>query len=706
MSRCGRQYRDDPLGPRPIAASLAAAVAAFCVGSGALSQATEATAPFFPPFGLDESGWDPATRPGDDFFQYVNGAWLARTAIPPDRAGVSIGLIRVERVEGQLHALMETLAGSADAQPASTEGKIGAFYAAFMDEPRLETLGWSPIAPELDAIRHAASRADLARLMGETVDGFEGGFFQPSIDVDLKDMTRYAVYLDQAGLGLPDRDYYLKPQFAPKLAAYRAYVQQLLGLVGWSDPAGASANIVALETRIAEASWSKADLRDLARQYNAMSPAGLQAFAPGFDWGAFLAGAKLSAKSRVIADENTAFPKIAAIFADTPTDTLKAWLAFTVVDNAATYLSTPFQAAHFEFRDKVLSGQTQPRARWKRAVTAVSGPDCIYTARACFGTLNWAVGQAYVARYFTPETKAQIEALAANLKVAFRTRIGKVDWMSPTTKARALEKLDSYTIKIGYPDHPRDYSAVVIRRDDLVGDVRRAAHADWAFYVGRSGGPVDRTDWVMSPQTVDAYQGNVRDIVFPAAMLQPPEFDPAADPAVNYGAIGAVIGHEMTHGFDDGGRQIDVSGELRDWWTTADAQAFEARAKAFGAQYATYEPVPGAHINPALTMGENIADLGGLEIALDAYHASLGGRPAPVLSGLTGDQRLFIAYAQSFRGKAHEDAIRRQIVSDAHAYPKFRVDGVVRNIDAWYAAFDVEPGQALYLSPTARARIW
>jgi putative endopeptidase len=337
---------------------------------------------------------------------------------------------------------------------------------------------------------------------------------------------------------------------------------------------------------------------------------------------------------------------------------------------------------------------------------AVSGGDCGFSARACFGTLDWAVGQAYSARYFTPDTKAKITALVADLQAAFRGRIQRLDWMSPATKAEALKKLDTYVVKVGYPDHPRDYSHVVIRRDDLVGDVRRAAAADWAFYLGRSDGAVDRANWDMTPQTVDAYNGSLRDIVFPAAILQAPMFDPAADPAVNYGAIGAIIGHEMTHGFDDQGRTIDASGALRDWWTPADAAAFKARTAVLGAQYATYEPAPGAHINPDLTMGENLADLGGLAIALDAYHASLKGAPAPVIDGLTGDQRFFLAFGQAWRGKAREAAIRQQTVSDPHSYRKFRANGVVRNIDAWYGAFDVTPGEALYVAPADRARVW
>jgi putative endopeptidase len=385
---------------------------------------------------------------------------------------------------------------------------------------------------------------------------------------------------------------------------------------------------------------------------------------------------------------------------------LKAWLAFNTADNAAFYLSEPFQQAYFDLHLKTLGGQPEQQARWKRAVHAVGGGDCQGDRYNCFGNLSWGVGQVYTAKYFPPAAKAKVQTLVHDLMGAFHARIEKLDWMSPATKAEALKKLDTYTVKVGYPDHPRDYSKVVILDDDLVGDVRRAAVADWAFFRGRANGPVDRLDWAMTPQTVDAYNGSLRDIVFPAAILQAPDFDPAADQAVNYGGIGAIIGHELTHGFDDQGRAIDASGALRDWWTPSDGKAFDERAKRLGALYATYEPAPGAHINPELTRGENIADLGGLLIAMDAYHTSLHGQPAPVIDGLSGDQRVLLGFAQGWRGKAREDAIRQQTASDPHSYRKFRVDGVVRNIDAWYANFPVQAGDKLYLAPGDRVRIW
>ena len=662
-------------------------------------------APVYPPFGLDRTAVDPAVKPGDDFFQYANGAYLARTAIASDRASASRRLEMTDRMEAQLHTLMEDAAKA----PAGNDdrAKVGAFYSAYMDEAQAERLGAAPLAPELDAIRAAPDRAALAALMGQAESGLYPAVFGIGIDTDLKDPTRYAAYVGQSGLGLPDRDYYLKPELAAKKDAYRGYAAKLLGLAGWPDPARAADALVAFETRLAEASWTKVQQRDLNAIYNPMSPADLRALTPGFDWAPLLGAAGVGGKAQLVVNEKSAFPKLAALYAETPLETLKAWMAFHVADGAAPYLSKAFVDAHFELHGKVLTGQSQIRPRWKRAIVAVGGGDCGADPGSCFGTIAWAVGDLYAARYFPPETKAKVTVLVGNLKAAFRARIEALDWMGPATKAEALKKLDTYTIKVGYPDTPqRDYAGVTIRRDDLLGNVRRAAAFDWAFRVRRSGGPVDRGEWSMTPQTNDAYNGSLRDIVFPAGILQAPIFDAAADPAINYGAIGGVIGHEMTHGFDDQGRSIDANGALRDWWTAADAAAFKARADGLGAQYATYEPVPGFHINPGLTMGENIADLGGLSIALDAYHRSLNGRPAPVIGGLTGDQRVFLGWAQAWAGKMQPDAIKAMTVGDPHSFRKFRVNGVVRNLDAWYPAFGVAPGQALYLKPEERVRIW
>nr|MEA2799009.1 putative endopeptidase [Phenylobacterium sp.] len=658
-------------------------------------------------WGFDLAGRDLAAKPGDDFFRYANGAWLDRTPIPADKPGISLRLLESDLAEARLHAIMEESAAKAGHAPTTVEGKVGAFYKAFMDEGRVEALGAKPIAPELDAIRAATTRERLGALMGRHVKDFESSAFGIYLDIDTKDIAHYATYLSQAGLGLPDRDYYLQAAFAPKKAAYRAYVEKLLTLEGWPDPAGKADAVVALETKIAEASWTKAQQRNPDATYTPYTIAELEKAAPGFPWRAFLAEAGLGAPAKVVVVEKTAFPKIAAIFSGTPVDVLQAWLAFNVADNAAPYLSKPFADANFEMRQKTLSGQAEQQVRWKRGVHAVSGGDYLAGDRFDrFGNLGWAVGQLYTARYFPPPAKAKVQALVADLKTAYRARIQTLDWMSPATKAEALKKLAAYNVKVGYPDKARDYSKVAIRDDDLVGDVRRAAEADWAYYVARQNGPVDRGDWGMTPQTNDAYNGSLIDIVFPAVILQPPIFDPDADPAINYGAVGGVIGHELTHGFDDQGRKYDSAGRLRDWWAAADAKTFEARAKVFGAQYSAYEPLPGAHVNGELTMGENIADLGGLTLGLDAYHASLHGKPAPVIDGLTGDQRVFLGWAQAWRGKVRDDAVRRQVVSDPHSPRQYRVNGPVRNIDAWYAAFGVKPGDALYIPPEKRVRIW
>jgi putative endopeptidase len=662
--------------------------------------------PLYPPAGLDMSAMDSSVNPGDDFFQHCNGAWIARAIIPPDRPFMSEGQLIRDRTEAQLRAIIEGAAAQAPHAPDSLEGKVGAFYNSFMNEKLVETLGVQPLAQEFAAIRSSRTREQLAQLMGHSTSGFEGTFFRVSIDTDLKDTKRYAVYLQQAGLTLPDRDYYLKPELADQKRQFGDYVERLLTLSGWPAPHAHAAAILALETRIAQASWTKAEQRNLANIYNPYTPAKLQAFAPGFSWTAFLQGAGLAARKHVVVNENSAFPKISRIFADTPLDILQAWLAFSVADTAAPYLTQAFGEAHFGFHDRLLVGVKERSARWREGVRAVAGGDCILDAGSCFGTLNWAVGQLYTARYFPPETKASIQALVAEVMRAFHGRIERVDWMGEATRAEALRKLDTYVVKVGYPDRPRDYSGVVVRDDDLVGNVRRAAAADYAFNLARSDGPVDQSDWFMTPQTVDAYNGSLRDIVFPAAILQAPDFDASADAAVNFGGVGSIIGHELTHGFDDQGRKLDASGNLHDWWTEADASAFKARAAVLGAQYASYEPVPGLHINPDLTMGENIADLGGLAIALDAYHASLNNEPAPEIDGLTGDQRFFLAFAQIWRGTSREDFIREQTLSDPHSYRSFRVNGVVRNIDAWYQAFGVQPTDKLYIESASRARIW
>jgi putative endopeptidase len=664
-----------------------------------------AAAPQYGTWGFDLSAMDTSVKPGNDFNRYASGAWLDRTEIPADKALFTLRMTMNDAIEARLHDLMESAASQAKA--GTLEGKAGAFYRAFMDESRIEAVGKGAIGAELKAIDDAADRTAITRLMGGNAIDFYGSIFSIGEDADLKNTSRYAMYLGQAGLGLPDRDYYLKPDFAAQKTAYQAYVAQLLSLLDWKDSAASAAAVVEFETRIAEVSWTKVEQRNLDKVYNPKSRAGLKALAPAFAWDVFLKGADLAAVNRVIASEVTAIPKIAAVFDSTPLPVLKAWQAFTVADNAAFYLSAPFSNARFQFRNHTLAGQPAEPVRWKRALRAVGGGDCTGDDRIdCFGNIGFALGQIYTDHYFPPAAKVKIEALVANVKAAMRARLERLDWMTPATKQEALSKLDTYQIKVGYPDRPRDFAGLDIRPDDLIADVRAAAAWDWRYYVNRLNGPVDRAAWNMTPQTNDAYNGSLRDIVFPAGILQPPMFDPDADPAINYGAIGAVIGHELSHGFDDEGRKLDAKGELRDWWTAKDAAEFSARAKELSAQYSSYQPAPGTHINGDLTLGENIADLGGVNVALEAYHRSLDGRPAQVLDGFGGDQRVFLGWAQAWRGKAREDYVRKQVVSDPHSPRAFRVIGPTRNIEAWYAAFGVKPGDKYYVDPAQRVSIW
>jgi putative endopeptidase len=669
--------------------------------------AMAADKPLYGAFGLDTSGFDKAAAPGDDFFRFANGTWLDHHQIPGDKPAVSLRLEMTDRTEGRLHDMLEQAAAKAPHKPGDLQGKVGAFYKSFMDEAGVEKAGLAPIAPELQAVRSAKNGDDIAALMGASNADFYPSLFADTIDVDLKDPKHYAFYAGQGGLGLPDRDYYIEKPFAPVKAKYQSYIETLLNLAHWPNAKAAAATVVDFETKIAQASWTKAQERDINAMYQPTKTSELAAYAPGFAWKRFLAASDVGAVPMVVVGDKPAIPKLTAIYAVTPLDTLKAWSAFHVIDNAAPFLSKAYQDAWFDMHDKTLSGQAQQRVRWKRAVTAVGGTDFgAGGGFGVFGTMGFGVGQLYTAKYFGPDAKAKIETLVHNLLAAYHARLEKLDWMSPATKAEALKKLETYNIKVGYPDHPRDYSKLEIVDNDLVGNVRRAAAGDWAYYVDRFKGPVDRSDWSMTPQTNDAYNGALRDIVFPAGILQAPLFDANADPAINYGAIGGVIGHELTHGFDDEGRHLDAAGALRDWWTKEDAAKFEARAKMLGAQYSSFQPLPGVHVQGNLTMGENIADLGGLTLALDAYHASLGGKPAPVIDGLTGDQRVFLGWAQAWRGKVTDAYVKKQVVSDPHSPRQFRVNGVVHNIDAWYPAFDVKPGEKLYVAPKDRVHIW
>ncbi|HEV2530729.1 M13 family metallopeptidase [Phenylobacterium sp.] len=650
-------------------------------------------APRLGAWGYDLSGRDPSVSAGDDFFQYANGSYLKSLVIPADRTRYGAFDSLNELSQNRMRAVVEKTA--ADKAATGPRAQVGALYRSFQGEAKVNALGAKPMAADLAKIRALRTRAEIARHMGATTGAFGGSIFSASIAEDAKDPDHYAVYLGQAGLGLPDRDYYLEPGFAPQKARYEQYVARILTLTHWPKPAENAKAIVALETEIAKVSWTRAERRDDDKMYNATPVADLAKLAPGFDWAAYLQGAKLSKVSQVVVGEKTAFPKIADLYAKAPIETLKAWQAFTLVDQAAPYLSKAFDDAHFDFHNKTLGGQQAQQPRWKRSVALVDSQ------------IGEALGRLYVEAYFPAESKAKMLTLVGDIRTAMRARIEKLDWMSPTTKAKAFEKLDSLRVKIGYPDKWRDYSGLVIKDADLYGNVERASAFDWAFRVGRLGGPVDKAEWGMTPPTINAYYNPTgNEIVFPAAILQPPFFDPQGDAAINYGAIGGVIGHELTHGFDDQGRRYDAKGRLTDWWTPEDAKRFEVEATKLGKEYGNFEVLPGAKINGDLTMGENIADLGGLLLALDAYHASLHGQPAPIIDGLTGDQRVFLGWAQVWRGKTRDDRLRQQLVSDPHSPNQARVDVPVRNIDAFYEAFGVKAGDKMYVAPADRVRIW
>ncbi|CAN5324770.1 M13 family metallopeptidase [soil metagenome] len=667
---------------------------AVALGGFALAQAGDLTkVNSLGPWGVDLSAGDKSVKPGDDFYRAIVGTWTDKLVIPADRTRWgSFDELR-ELSDARSRAVIEKAAATKGAKGEAAQ--IGAFYRSYMDEKTVEALDAKPLTADLAAIRAAGDHDKLGAMMGKATQGFQSSFFNFGINDDQKVPNRYAVDLNQGGLGLPDRDYYLEARFAKEKAAYQAYVAQTLKAIAWPGADARAADIVAMETEIAKASWTRTERRDDTKMYNATKVADLAKLAPGFPWAGFMKSARLEKTDRVIVHEVTAFPKIADIFAKAPVPTLQAWMAYNVADNAAPFLSKRFVDAAFEFHGKTLSGQPEQRPRWKRAVTSVGN------------TLGEGVGKLYVAAYFPPAYKAQMVSLVSNLKVSMKGRIEHADWMSPATKTEALTKLSKLGVKIGYPDKWRDYSKLVVKDGDLYGNVARGVAFDWDFRAGRLNGPIDRSEWGMFPQTVNAYYDPAKnEVVFPAAILQPPFFDPNADLAVNYGGIGAVIGHEITHAFDDQGRQSDGDGQLRDWWTAADAAKFKVQADKLGAQYSAFEPLPGAHIKGDLTMGENIADLGGILMAFDAYHNALGGKPAPSIDGLTGDQRFFYGFAQIWRGKIRDDQLRQQLVTDPHSPQYYRVNGVVHNVDAWYTAFAVPADAKLAVKPADRVRIW
>jgi putative endopeptidase len=529
--------------------------------------------------------------------------------------------------------------------------------------------------------------------MAETFSDYGSTLFAAGILPDPANPTMNIAFVGTSGMGLPDRDYYLLDKYKPQRDAYRAYIQRTLELTETPNASAAADTILAFETEIAKLSWPQADLRNIDKLNNPMTPDQLAAYAPGIDWASYLAATKVVSPKLIVGD-NTAVKALAALYDKTPLETLKLWQRFKVSDQASDYLSKRFVDSKFEFT-KTLTGATVLRPRWRRGIAQIDG------------RLGEVLGQTYVQRYFSPQSKAMMEELVSNLKKAAAIRIKGNSWMEDATKQAALAKLDKMDVMVGYPDKFRDYSKLEMKADDLYGNVKRSSAFEWDYQLSDLGKPVDRKKWAMSPATVNAYNGGLENkIVFPAGILQPPYFDPQADAAVNYGAIGAVIGHEIMHGFDDQGRKIDASGAIRDWWTPADGERFKKLTDELGKQYASYEAAPGVFINPDLTMGENIGDMSGLEVAYEAYKISLGGKPSPVIDGLTGDQRFFLAFAQAWRGEQRDDAIKTQVASDPHSPRRFRVIGPLRNLDAWYAAFNVKPGSKFYIPPEQRVRIW
>ena len=638
----------------------------------------------FGSWGVDLNSRDLKANPGDDFERYASGAWMDATEIPEDKSSNSVGSDVNDRNQERLQSI---ITGS------PKDSQIGALYASYMDEARLEQLDAAPLKADLDRVDAIKTKAEFTREMANSFADFGATLFALGVLPDPANPTMNIAFTGTSGMGLPDRDYYLLDKYKPQRDAYRAYIQRSLELTNTPNASAAADQVLAFETEIAKLSWPQADLRNLDKLNNPMTPAQLAAYAPGVDWARYLADTKVNSPKLIVGD-NTAVKALAALYDKTPLETLKTWQRFKITDQASDYLSKRFVDSKFAFT-KTLSGATQLRPRWRRGIAQVDG------------RLGEVLGQTYINRYFSPEAKAAMEQLVANLKVAAAKRIDGNSWMEPATKQAAKAKLARMDVMVGYPDKFRDYSKLVMRPDDLYGNVKRSSAFEWDYQLSDLGKPVDRKKWAMSPATVNAYNGGLENkIVFPAGILQAPYFDLSADAAVNYGAIGAVIGHEIMHGFDDQGRKIDATGAIKDWWTPADAERFKKLTDELGKQYASYEAAPGVFINPDLTMGENIGDMSGLEVAYEAYKISLGGKPSPVIDGLTGDQRFFLDFAQAWRGEQRADAIKTQVASDPHSPRRYRVIGPLRNLDAWYAAFNVKPGSKFYIPAEKRVRIW
>lgn len=684
-----------------------AAVLALAMGASALTPmaavraesvaiATPAAKPKLGDWGVDLTAMDTSVKPGDDFYKFVNGGWEKRTEIPADRSSWGgFGILR-DLSDTRTRAIIDDVSKQTNA-PGSVAQKVGDFYASFMDEATVEARGAAPLKPELAKIDAIKSRDDLARAFGEAN---RLGITAPvaiGVEQDLKDNTKYSAYVGQGGLGMPDRDYYLvdNDRFKDIRAKYKAHIAAMFRLTGVSEAkalAKAEA-IYALEEKIAKTHWTSAESRQIDKLYNPAAVTDLTTLYPGFGWSRFIEAAHLGGQQVLVVTQQSAIKGAADLITKEPLNVWKDYLKFHMIADAAPYLSKAFVDERFQWT-KTLTGTPQLKDRWKRGVDLVNG------------ALGEAVGEIYVARHFPPEAKAKADELVQNLIKAMDARLAKLDWMAPETKDKARAKLAAFRPKIGYPDKWRDYSALSVDRGDLWGNVVRATEFEYDRQIGKIGKPVDRDEWFMTPQTVNAYANPLmNEIVFPAAILQPPFFDPNADDAVNYGGIGAVIGHEISHHFDDQGSKFDMKGNLAEWWTKEDVAKFEALTKRVVDQYGAYEPLAGKKVNGQLTLGENMADLAGVTIAYDAYKLSLAGKAPKIVDGFNDDQRFFLGFGQIWQNKQREAVLLQQLTTDPHTPGQFR-PYVVRNLDAWYAAFDVKPGDKFYLKPEERARVW
>ena len=655
--------------------------------------AEKPTTPMYGSFGIDTAQMDTSVKPGDDFYKYVNGKWIATYKIPADKARYGIFDALRDKSESDVKALLEELS-KAPPPAGSVKQKVVDFYNSWMDEQGIEKRGIEPLKGDLDAINGAKTKADLVKLMGRPDYAGPIGIY---ISPDPADTTKYVVDITQAGIGMPTRDYYLNKgaKFDEYRAAYRAYVTKILELIGDAKAAASADEIITLETKLATVHWSPERQRDVKATNNPVDRAGLKKMIPAIDWDAMLPEGGLGDVQHFVVNETTALRDGAGLLDTQPVETWKKYLAFHFASDYANDLPKAFDDANFNFYSKAIRGIEVQRDRWKRGVALLDSQ------------IGEGVGELYVAKYFPPDHKAKMDALVANLRAAMGERLKTLAWMDDKTRAEAQKKLSTFDPRIGYPSKWRDYSALKIEAGKIFENVRNARRFEWDRQVKRLNDKVDRAEWGMNPQTVNAYYDPLMNqITFPAAILQPPFFDPNADPAVNYGAIGAVIGHEMGHGFDDQGREFDETGKIRNWWTPETNKKFVEQTKRFGAQYNAFCPLEGVCVNGQLTMGENIGDLGGLEMTYTAYKLSLGGKDTPVLDGFTGDQRFFLAHAQVWRAIQRDDDLRNLVLTNPHAPPAARGTIPERNMDAWYAAFGVKEGDKLFIKAEERVRIW